>query len=91
MSAKQASLTARERIDRAACILRRVIGVPDYDLYLAHLRSSGSAPVALERTANTLFAILSRTLASGRRELELVASQDDIATPPTTFSARQLR
>ena len=60
-------------------------------LYLAHLRSSGSAPVALERTANTLFAILSRTLASGRRELELVASQDDIATPPTTFSARQLR
>lgn len=60
-------------------------------LYLAHLRTSGSAPVALERTANSLFAILTRTLESGRRELEIIASQDDIATPPATFRARRLR
>ncbi|MFT4264275.1 MAG: pyridoxal kinase PdxY [Nocardioides sp.] len=60
-------------------------------VYLAHLLSSGSTPVALERTANTLFAILARTLESGRRELELVASQDDIASPPTRFAARRLR
>ncbi|UDY24196.1 pyridoxal kinase PdxY [Nocardioides sp. Kera G14] len=60
-------------------------------VYLAHLLSEGSTPVALERTANTLFAILERTLASGRRELELVASQDDIAAPPTRFTVRQLR
>ena len=38
MTAKDAVLTAREKIDRAACILRRVIGVPDYDIYLAHIR-----------------------------------------------------
>lgn len=38
MTAKEAVLTARQKIDRAACILRRVIGVPDYDIYLAHVR-----------------------------------------------------
>ena len=38
MTAKDAVLTARQKIDRAACILRRVIRVPDYDIYLAHIR-----------------------------------------------------
>jgi len=38
MTAKEAVLSARQKIDRAACILRRVIGVPDYDIYLAHIR-----------------------------------------------------
>ncbi|MEP9382586.1 pyridoxal kinase PdxY [Nocardioides sp. KR10-350] len=60
-------------------------------VYLSHLLLSGNTPDALGKTANTLFAILERTLASGRRELELVASQDDIATPPTRFEVRQLR
>ena len=60
-------------------------------LYTAHLVDSGSTRIALEHTANSMFAILERTLASGRRELELVASQDDIATPPTRFVAEQLR
>ncbi|WP_300678187.1 pyridoxal kinase PdxY [Nocardioides sp.] len=60
-------------------------------VYLAHLLSTGSTPEALGRTANTLFAILERTLESGRRELELVASQDDIAAPPARFEVRRLR
>lgn len=60
-------------------------------LYLAHLRTTGSPATALGRTANTLFAILEQTLASGRRELELVASQDAIAVPPARFEVRQLR
>ncbi|GGR56810.1 pyridoxine kinase [Nocardioides luteus] len=60
-------------------------------VYLSHLLSTGSTPTALGRTANTLFAILDRTLKSGRRELELVASQDDIADPPTTYEVTQLR
>lgn len=60
-------------------------------VYLSHLLSTGSTPTALGRTANTLFAILDRTLRSGRRELELVASQDDIANPPTTYEVTQLR
>jgi len=59
-------------------------------VYLSHLLSTGSTPEALGRTTNTLFAILERTLASGRRELELVASQEDIAHPPNRFQVRQL-
>ena len=60
-------------------------------VYLSHLLSTGSTPAALGRTANTLFAILDRTLKSGRRELELIASQDDIANPPATYEVTQLR
>ena len=60
-------------------------------VYLAHLRTTGSPATALGLTANTLFAILEQTLASGRRELELVASQDAIATPPARFEVRRLR
>jgi len=60
-------------------------------VYLAHLLGSGSTPTALERTANTMYSILERTLASGRRELELIASQQDIANPPARFAATRLR
>jgi pyridoxine kinase len=60
-------------------------------VYLAHLLGSGSTPTALVRTANTMFAILERTLEAGRRELELVASQEDIAHPPARFDLDQLR
>ncbi len=31
-------MTAGERIERVAKVVRRIIGVPDYDRYLAHLR-----------------------------------------------------
>ena len=60
-------------------------------VYLAHLRTTGSPETALGLTANTMFAILETTLASGRRELELVASQKAIAAPPERFQARRLR
>jgi len=60
-------------------------------VYLSHLLSTGNTSESLGRTANTLFAILDRTLKSGRRELELVASQDDIASPPATYQVTQLR
>lgn len=49
MTAKDAVLTAREKIDRAACILRRVIGVPDYDIYLAHVREHHPEATPLTR------------------------------------------
>ena len=60
-------------------------------VYLSHLLSGDPTSDALGKTANTLFAILDRTLRSGRRELELVASQDDIADPPSRFEVRTLR
>jgi len=50
VTARDAVLTARAKIDRAACILRRVIGVPDYDIYLSHLREHhpGETPLTRE-------------------------------------------
>ncbi|MGC1212321.1 MAG: pyridoxal kinase PdxY [Micromonospora sp.] len=60
-------------------------------LYLAHLRTTGSPATALERTTNSIFAILEATLAAGTREIQLVAAQDAIAHPPNRFAARQLR
>jgi pyridoxine kinase len=60
-------------------------------LYLAHLHTTGSPRTALERTTATVFAILEATLAAGTREIQLVASQEAIAEPPTRFGARQLR
>jgi pyridoxine kinase len=60
-------------------------------LYLAHLRTTGSPAEALARTTSSVFAILEATLAAGTRELQLVAAQDAIATPPMTFEVRQLR
>ncbi|WP_028636502.1 pyridoxal kinase PdxY [Nocardioides sp. URHA0032] len=60
-------------------------------LYLAHLRSTGSAPTALARVAGTVFAVLEQTIAAGTREIQLVAAQDAIADPPATFEVRRLR
>jgi len=39
MTPREVASSAREKIERAACVLRRVIGVPDYDIYVAHARS----------------------------------------------------
>jgi pyridoxine kinase len=60
-------------------------------LYLAHLRSTGSAEAALGRVAGSVFAILEKTIEAGTREIQLVAAQDAIADPPATFEVRQLR
>ncbi|MFE9692262.1 pyridoxal kinase PdxY [Micromonospora sp. NPDC005806] len=60
-------------------------------LYLAHLLTTNSPATALERTTNSIFAVLEATLAAGTRELQLVAAQDAIAEPPARFAARRLR
>jgi uncharacterized short protein YbdD (DUF466 family) len=41
---------AREQIRRAAIVIRRVIGVPDYERYVAHVRErhAGAAPMSRE-------------------------------------------
>ncbi|MGL5851681.1 MAG: pyridoxal kinase, partial [Phycicoccus sp.] len=43
------------------------------------------------RTVSSVFDLLSRTLESGRRELQLVQSQDAIATPRMQFEVGRLR
>ena len=60
-------------------------------LYLAHLRETGSAATALERTTGTVFSVLEATLAAGTRELQIIPSQDAIAEPPARFGATRLR
>lgn len=58
-------------------------------LFLAHL-SSGPAD-ALARTVSSVYAVLEATAASGSYEIELVAAQQAIATPPLNLPIRQLR
>lgn len=60
-------------------------------LYLAHLRTTGSAPLALARTTASIFAVLEATIAAGTREIQLIAAQDAIASPPKRFEVRRLR
>jgi pyridoxine kinase len=60
-------------------------------LYLAHLWTTGSPATALERTVASVFAVLEATLASGSRELALVAAQDVLAHPPAGLVSRRLR
>ena len=60
-------------------------------LYLAHLRTTGSAAEALARTTSSVYGILEATIAAGTREIQLVAAQDAIAEPPMGFVVRRLR
>lgn len=60
-------------------------------LFTAHLRATGSPADALARTASTVFAVLEETLASGERELRLIAAQDAIAAPALEFEVRRIR
>ena len=48
MTSHEIISTARDRIERAACVLRRIIGVPDYDRYVAHVNAHhpGAQPMS---------------------------------------------
>ncbi|HEY1134001.1 MAG TPA: pyridoxal kinase PdxY [Nocardioides sp.] len=60
-------------------------------LYLAHLLTTRSPQLALERTTSSVFSVLEATIAAGTREIQLVGAQASIAAPPERFAARQLR
>ncbi|MBL3700219.1 pyridoxal kinase PdxY [Leucobacter luti] len=60
-------------------------------LFTAHLRRTGDPAAALGRTAASVFELLERTLASGERELQLVAAQDSYVAPHASFEVRQIR
>src|SRR5215207_1499125 len=60
-------------------------------LFTAHLVSSGDAGVALGRTVSSVFDLLERTLESGRRELQLVQSQESLAHPRMQFDVERIR
>ena len=60
-------------------------------LFTAHLLDTGDAGVALGRTVSSVFDLLQTTLDSGRRELQLIQSQDAIANPRMQFEVTRLR
>jgi pyridoxine kinase len=47
--------------------------------------------VALEKTVNSVFAVLALTAEKNAREIQLVAAQDQIANPPARFKAVNVR
>ncbi|MEU4423533.1 pyridoxal kinase PdxY [Actinoplanes sp. NPDC024001] len=60
-------------------------------LFTAHYVETGSAAVALERTASSVFDLIEMTYRSGERELQLVPAQEFYAAPRMQFSAKQVR
>ncbi|HQF03259.1 MAG TPA: pyridoxal kinase PdxY [Phycicoccus sp.] len=60
-------------------------------LFTAHLLETGDPGAALGRTVSSVFDLLQRTLDSGRRELQLVQSQEEIAHPRMQFEVQQIR
>jgi pyridoxine kinase len=47
--------------------------------------------VALEKTVNSLFAVLALTAEKNAREIQLIGAQDQIANPPTRFKAVKIQ
>jgi pyridoxine kinase len=60
-------------------------------IFLAKLLESGNLASALSETASVVYSILAATAASGQRELQLVAAQDEIVRPSITFTAIRVR
>jgi pyridoxine kinase len=60
-------------------------------LFTAHLLRTGDAGLALGRTVSSVFDLLQRTLQSGRRELQLVQSQTEIAEPRMQFEVERIQ
>jgi pyridoxine kinase len=59
-------------------------------LFLAHYLRSGDPATALGRTAGTVYAVMEETHRSGKREIQIVAAQDAIATPPERFEVKRV-
>lgn len=60
-------------------------------LFTAHLLQTGDAALALGRTASSMFDLIENTLTSGRRELQVVQSQEAFAHPRMQFEVTQVR
>jgi pyridoxine kinase len=59
-------------------------------LFYVHWLRTHSLRIALELTVNAVFAILERTVKDAAHEIQLIAAQDAIATPPKRFVATPL-
>jgi pyridoxine kinase len=59
-------------------------------LFTAHWLTSGDIAASLGRAASSIYAVLEQTAAMGERELQLVAAQDRLVSPPRLFTAERL-
>ncbi|HEU5483538.1 MAG TPA: pyridoxal kinase PdxY [Microlunatus sp.] len=59
--------------------------------FLAKLLASGSVEQAVGETAAIVYGVLKTTVESGHSELRLVAAQDEIAAPTSSFDVVRLR
>lgn len=60
-------------------------------LFTAHYLAGGDAEAALRKTVSSVFDLLTRTLDSGERELQLVESQEFYAHPRNQFPVHRVR
>jgi pyridoxine kinase len=60
-------------------------------LFFAHYLRSGRIDRALAQSASSIFGVLARTAETGAREMQLIAAQDEIATPSRRFEAEEIR
>ena len=59
-------------------------------LFTAHWLATDDVATALSRAASSIFAVLEKTREMGERELQLVAAQDFLLSPPWRFVAEKL-
>ncbi|MBS0519594.1 MAG: pyridoxal kinase PdxY [Proteobacteria bacterium] len=59
-------------------------------LFTAHWLESGDAALALGRAASSVYAVLEATREMGERELQIVAAQDRLVSPPRLFTAERI-
>ena len=56
-------------------------------LFFHHWLETHDTPEALSRAASSVYAVVKATLASGSRELSLIAAQDELTNPSQLFAA----
>ena len=61
-----------------------------FDSTIPVVLDTGSVEQAVGRTADVVYSVLERTTALGRRELALVAAQDDLTAPRFRFDVRRI-
>jgi pyridoxine kinase len=59
-------------------------------LFSAHWLATDDVPTALSRATSSVYAVLEKTREMGERELQLVAAQDCLLSPPQRFPAEKL-